>query len=74
MTEESGSIRRRIKRLFSPAPQGPTQPYIQWIPGAHSLRAKRPGSEAQHSIPCNAEVKNGGAIRPLPHTYSRHGN
>jgi hypothetical protein len=41
---------------------GPTQPHIQWIPGV-----KRPGCEADHSPPTTAEVRNGGAIPPLPH-------
>jgi hypothetical protein len=31
---------------------------------------KRPGSEADHSPPSSAEVKNGGAISPFPHTSS----
>jgi hypothetical protein len=41
---------------------GPTQPPIQWV--------KRPGREADHSPPSNAEVKNGGILPPLPHTSS----
>jgi hypothetical protein len=36
----------------------PTQPPIQWVPGAPSLEVKRPGLEADHSPPSNAEVKN----------------
>jgi hypothetical protein len=36
---------------------GPTQPPIQWVPGAHSLGVKRPGSEADHSPPSSPEVK-----------------
>jgi hypothetical protein len=32
---------------------GPTQPPIQWVPGALSLGVKQPGREA----PSNAEVK-----------------
>jgi hypothetical protein len=35
---------------------GTTQPPIQWVPGALSLRVKRPGHEADHS-PSTAEVK-----------------
>jgi hypothetical protein len=46
---------------------GPTQPPIQWIPGALSLGVKRPGREADHSPPSSAEIKNGVAIPPLPH-------
>jgi hypothetical protein len=34
----------------------PTQPPIQWVPGALSLGVKRPGREADHSPPSSAEV------------------
>jgi hypothetical protein len=37
---------------------GPTQPPIQWVPGALSLGVKRLRCEADHSPPCSAEVKN----------------
>jgi hypothetical protein len=37
---------------------GPTQPPIQWIPGALSLGVKRPHPEADHSPPSSAKVKN----------------
>jgi hypothetical protein len=40
----------------------PTHPPVQAVPGL-----KRPGREADHSHPSSAEVKNGGAIPPLPH-------
>jgi hypothetical protein len=33
----------------------PTQPPIQWVPGAPGV--KRPGTEADHSPPTSAEVK-----------------
>jgi hypothetical protein len=36
---------------------GPTQPPIQWVPGALSLRVKWPEREADHSPPSSAEVK-----------------
>jgi hypothetical protein len=36
---------------------GPTQPPIQWVPAALSLRVKLPGREADHSPPSSAEVK-----------------
>jgi hypothetical protein len=49
---------------------GPTQPPIQWVPGALSPGAKRPGREPDHSPPTSAEINNGGAIPPLPHTVS----
>jgi hypothetical protein len=35
----------------------PTQPPIQWVPGAVSLGVKRPGREANHLPPSSAEVK-----------------
>jgi hypothetical protein len=37
---------------------GPTQPPIQWVPGARSLGVKRPGYETDNSLPSSAEVKN----------------
>jgi len=37
---------------------GPTQPPIQWVPGALSLEVKRSGREADHLSPSNAEGKN----------------
>jgi hypothetical protein len=36
---------------------GSTQPPIQWVPGALSRGEERPGSEADHSPPTNAEDK-----------------
>jgi hypothetical protein len=36
---------------------GTTQPPIQWVKQAFSLRVKRPGREADHSPPSSAEVK-----------------
>jgi hypothetical protein len=36
---------------------GPTQPPIQWVPGAFS-GVKRPGFEGNYFAPCIAEVKN----------------
>jgi hypothetical protein len=36
---------------------GPTQPPIQWIPGAFSLGVKWPEREADRSSPSSAEVK-----------------
>jgi hypothetical protein len=48
---------------------GPTQPPIQWVPVAHSLGIKQPGSEADHSPSSSVEVKNIGAIPPIPNTF-----
>jgi hypothetical protein len=36
---------------------GPTQPRIQWVPGALSLGVKRAKREADHSLPSSSEVK-----------------
>jgi hypothetical protein len=35
----------------------PTQPSIQWVPGALSMEVKRLGCEADHSPPSSSEVK-----------------
>jgi hypothetical protein len=48
--------KRSVIFLFTTA-LGPTQPPIQWEPGAFSLGIKRPGREAGHSPPSSAEVK-----------------
>jgi hypothetical protein len=39
---------------------------LQWVLGTISPGVKRPGREADHSLPSSAKVKNGGAIPPLP--------
>jgi hypothetical protein len=52
---------------------GPSHPLIQWVPGALSAGGKAAGGEADHSLPFGSEVKNGGAIPPLPHTSLWHG-
>jgi hypothetical protein len=49
--------------LHSDYPVSEAQPRIQWVPGV-----KRPGPEADDSLPSSAEIKNNGAILPLPHT------
>jgi hypothetical protein len=36
---------------------GPTQPPIQWVPGALSLGVMRPGREADHLSPSSVKVK-----------------
>jgi hypothetical protein len=41
----------------SRAALGSTQPPIQWVPGVLTLGVKRQGSEADHSPPSSAEVK-----------------
>jgi hypothetical protein len=53
--------RRRLGIFFfttlSRTALGPTQPPIQWVPGALSLGLKLPEREADHSPPSSAEVK-----------------
>jgi hypothetical protein len=56
--------------VFRPA-LGSTQPLIQGVPGAIS-RVIRPEREDDYSPLSSAEVKNGGAIPPLPHMSSCH--
>jgi hypothetical protein len=46
---------------------GPTQPPIQWVPGALSVGIKRPGREADHSPPSIA-VKNPWSYTSTPST------
>jgi hypothetical protein len=61
--------------LFPAAPKsalGPTQRPYPMDTGGFSQGVKRTGREADHSppSPSTAQVKNGGAIPPLPHTPS----
>jgi hypothetical protein len=44
----------------------PTQPPIQWVPGALFLRVKRPEREADHLSPSSAEVMNVWAYISIP--------
>jgi hypothetical protein len=59
--------------LFSTAPRlslHPTQPHIHRVPAHLISGVKRLGREAGQSLPSSAEVKNGGATPPFPHTSS----
>jgi hypothetical protein len=59
--------------LFSTASKpaiGPTQPPTQYAAGDPSPEIKRPGREAEHPPQSSVEVKNGGAIPPLPHVFT----
>jgi hypothetical protein len=58
------SIPGRGKRFFS----NPQRSDRFWGPPTFSQGVKRPGHVADNSSPSGAEVKNGGAIPPLPHT------
>jgi hypothetical protein len=49
---------------------GPTQPPIQWVPGALTLAVKRVGCEADHSLPSSAEVKYEWSYKSTPPTPS----
>jgi hypothetical protein len=49
---------------------GLIQPPIQWVSAALFPGVKRPGCEPAYSPPSSAEVKNGGAVRPLLHSSS----
>jgi hypothetical protein len=54
---------------------GPSQFSMQWVLGPDSTGLKRSVCKVVHSSPSSAEVKNSGAIPPLPHTSScRRGN
>jgi hypothetical protein len=55
------------------SPLGPPQPPVQWVPRALYTGVKRPELEADHLAKYGAEVKNGGAIPPLPLMSSWHG-
>jgi hypothetical protein len=52
---------------------GSTQPPIWRLPGASFRELKWPSCEPDHSSPSSAEVKNGEAMPPLPHTVSWNG-
>jgi hypothetical protein len=67
-------VRGRIF-FFSTTPRPalrPTQPSVPWVLRAISPEVKRPGRDPDHSTPSIAEVKNGGAIFPLPRMSSCH--
>jgi hypothetical protein len=49
---------------------GPTEPLFQRVSAVASLKIKRPESDADRSLPSSAEVKNAGAVPPLPHIPS----
>jgi len=45
---------------------GPTQPPIQWVPGALSLRIKRQEREDDHSPQSSTEIKNAWSYSSTP--------
>jgi hypothetical protein len=66
------SIDRGSMVRFPAGAPGPTQPTIQWIPGALPLGVKLPGRETDHSPPCSAEVKSAWSYTSSP-PISLHG-
>jgi hypothetical protein len=52
---------------------GPTQPPVRWVPQALSPGVKRPGREADHSLPSSPEVKNAWSYIHYPNTPSWSG-
>jgi hypothetical protein len=44
----------------------PTQPSVQWVAEFPSLGVKRPGREANHSLPSSAKFKNGWSCTSTP--------
>jgi hypothetical protein len=69
--EDRVSISVKSKKCFfssiaSRPALGPTQPPIQWEPGALSPTAKQLGRKPDHTSPSCAEVKNDEAIPPRP--------
>jgi hypothetical protein len=71
-----GSIRGRRNIFFSSTVSrpalGPTSLFSTGYRGRFPGGVKWPGHETDHLPPSNAEVKNGGAIPPLPHMSSWH--
>jgi hypothetical protein len=67
---DSGQGKRIFLVTVSRPAVGPTQPPIQWAPGAVSPGVKRPGREADHSHPSNAVVKNAWSYTSTPSTSS----
>jgi hypothetical protein len=57
LDRETQILRKRVEAFSRPA-VGSIQPPIQLIPGALSSGLKRPESEADHSPPTSAAVKN----------------
>jgi hypothetical protein len=52
-----GRVKNFLFSMSSRPALWPTQPPIQWVPGALSPVAQRPGREAGHSPPASTEVR-----------------
>jgi hypothetical protein len=65
-----GRVKNFIFSTLSRPSRGPTQPPIQWVPGALSPGVKRQGREADHLPPTSAEVKKMWIYTSTPRTPS----
>jgi hypothetical protein len=52
-----GRVKNFLLSMSSRLAVWSTQPPIQWVPGLFPQGGKRPGREADHSLPASAEVK-----------------
>jgi len=70
------SRQRQGVSLFVPTSRPalmPTQPPIQWVPGALTPEVKRPGRIADTHLHLAPMLRTRGAIPSFPHTSSRSG-
>jgi hypothetical protein len=67
-----GTIKKFLFSMSSRPVLGPTQPPIQWEPGALSPGVKRPGREVDHSPLTSAKVNKTWLYTSTPHTPSWH--
>jgi hypothetical protein len=65
-----GLIPARDKIFLLSKASRPSLGPIQWARGVINHGLKRPAREAYHSPPYSAEIENGEAVPPLPHTSS----
>jgi hypothetical protein len=70
MTAVRFPLRARYFSLLCSVQTGPPSLLAIGYRGLILLGVKRPGREADHSPPGSAEVKNDGAVPPLPHISS----